>query len=243
MNAPSGNPRNLQGLTGTMSDFGSDQTRTWDEYFSDVEQDEQEIAEVPAGPQRLKAASSQKMLLIVVLVFAGFWDTFVVVWLVMAIGQREWLMALFIIPFALFGLGMAAFAIYLLLSLFNPVPEVVLQQAHITPGSTSTVQWHWRGSSQRIRRLHIQLIGREKARYTRGTKTHVDNHDFCKVTIFQSEDPSEISNGSASFQIPSRTMHSWKAPNNSIEWLIHIHGDIARWPDVNEEFPFEVSPA
>jgi hypothetical protein len=38
-------------------------------------------------------------------------------------------------------------------------------------------------------------------------------------------------------------MHSFAAPNNKIVWTIEVHGHIAGWPDVKEEYELKVTPA
>jgi hypothetical protein len=38
-------------------------------------------------------------------------------------------------------------------------------------------------------------------------------------------------------------MHSFKSDNNRIVWTLHVHGDIAFYPDVNDEFPITVLSA
>ena len=48
--------------------------------------------------------------------------------------------------------------------------------------------------------------------------------------------------GRAALAIPGDAMHSLEAPHNKIVWVIRVHGDIARWPDVNEEFSLMVLP-
>jgi hypothetical protein len=35
-------------------------------------------------------------------------------------------------------------------------------------------------------------------------------------------------------------MHSFAAKNNKIVWTLHVRGEIPRWPDVDDEFPFTV---
>jgi hypothetical protein len=38
-------------------------------------------------------------------------------------------------------------------------------------------------------------------------------------------------------------MHSFEASNNKIVWAVKLHGEIAKWPDVDFEFPITVLPA
>jgi hypothetical protein len=38
-------------------------------------------------------------------------------------------------------------------------------------------------------------------------------------------------------------MHSFSTQHNKIVWSIRVKGEIARWPDLNEEFALTVLPA
>ena len=37
-------------------------------------------------------------------------------------------------------------------------------------------------------------------------------------------------------------MHSFEADSNKIIWEIKVEGEIARWPDVSQNFPITVDP-
>ena len=52
----------------------------------------------------------------------------------------------------------------------------------------------------------------------------------------------EIPNGAAELTIPSETMHSFEGDANKIIWEIKVEGEIARWPDVGENFPITIRP-
>ena len=46
----------------------------------------------------------------------------------------------------------------------------------------------------------------------------------------------------AEIVIPRDTMHSFTADSNKIIWEIKVEGEIARWPDVGQNFPIEICP-
>ena len=90
--------------------------------------------------------------------------------------------------------------------------------------------------------LHAYAEGREEATYTRGTTTSTDRETFALIRLIDTEIPSKFSTGRATLHIPPDTMHSFNAPRNKITWLVKIHGQIPRWPDVDADFTLTVLP-
>jgi hypothetical protein len=37
-------------------------------------------------------------------------------------------------------------------------------------------------------------------------------------------------------------MPTFQAANNRIQWQVHVHAELRRWPDLNVELPVEVAP-
>ena len=37
-------------------------------------------------------------------------------------------------------------------------------------------------------------------------------------------------------------MHSFEADNNKIVWMIKLHADVPRWPDVKQDYKITVCP-
>ena len=207
-----------------------------------------EAAGAPPGPVTLKAAGSPLGKLIGLLFFAVFWNGIVSVFVWEVVkgwsgGKPNWFLTLFLVPFVLIGLGAVGGVLYQFLALFNPRPRLVVTPGAASPGGLVQVRWEFRGSTGRIDTLAIVLEGREEARYRRGTSTYTDTEVFATLPIVEVSDRRDMVAGEGAVTLPADTMHTFKASNNKILWRLKVNGDIRMWPDVKEEFEFEVLPA
>ncbi len=201
------------------------------------------------GPLELEAEASPAVKALGIGCFALFWNGIVSVFLFAVIvpsfrrEDPEWFVTIFMIPFVLVGLGLIAAVLYQLLASFNPRSGLTLAESRLTPGAESSLSWRFSGRADRIRQLTIELEGREQARYRRGTSTSTDHHVFFSHQLVSLAGRFvTIQRGSATLEIPRRTMPTFEAPNNKIEWRIKVHGDVPFWPDVNDAFPIVVRP-
>lgn len=202
------------------------------------------------GPDGFTTISSSKAGLIgcsVLLVFAAIWNAAVGFMLREVIasfqrGRPEWFLCFFSIPFVLVGALVLYAVVYTFLAPFNPRPMVGIRPAKTPLGETITVRWRFKGQSTSIRQLKIELRGKERATYRRGTSTYTDEETFSKLPILDSTNPMEIGNGELAWTIPANSMHSFKSQHNEIIWSLHFEGDIAWWPDVNEIYPIQIEP-
>lgn len=196
------------------------------------------------GPQKLEPQFSAVLILFVAGIFTLIWNG-VVSFLVAEVIEEGFpiFTTLFAIPFVLIGLGGFGFCLYALMAMFNPTIEVALSNGAVGLGEHVDVAWEVKGNAASIRRLSIIVQGQESATYRRGTDTITDTETFKKIEIVVTENTDEIQFGMTTIQIPADTMHSFDGGNNSIRWLIQVHGDIPRWPDVNQSMEFRVKPA
>ncbi len=183
----------------------------------------------------------------VILLFGAIWNSAVGFMLREVIasfqrGRPEWFLCFFSIPFVLIGLLMLYALVYSLLALFNPRPVVGVRPGKIPLGEIMTLRWRFTGQATSIRQLKIELIGKEKATYSRGTRTYSDEEIFATRTILDSTSPLEISSGEMPWTLPADSMHSFKSEHNEIIWAIRFEGDIAWWPNINETYPIQVEP-
>ena len=195
----------------------------------------------------LKAKASPIGKLLGTLFVACFWNGIVSVFLGQLIQsfrqhRPEWFLAIFLVPFVLIGLGLIGLVGYTFLALFNPRPRLRVTPGAVPLGGTLEVKWELSGRTRVLRQLHIFLEGREEAQYRRGTRTYHDKSVFATLDLVQTRDVLAMQSGQARLTIPPNLMHSWTAPSNKILWVIQVHGDIARWPDVKVEFPLTVLP-
>jgi hypothetical protein len=196
----------------------------------------------------LKPGMSPGTKLFAAIAIALFWNGIISVFLFQVVkgwrsGSFEWFLALFMIPFVLVGLGLFIAIIYFFLALFNPRPRLTISPEAGRLGETLRVEWEIAGRVAVLKSLRIRLQGREEATYTRGTRTSTDRSVFADLEIASSTVPQEMQSGTGTVTIPAALMHSFSAKHNKILWSVAVRGEIARWPDVNEEFPFTVCPS
>jgi hypothetical protein len=203
--------------------------------------------EARLAPRVLKASAPPWLKLLGGILVAAFWNGIVSVFVAEAVQSwrrhhPEWFLTIFLIPFVVIGLGLIGFVLHSFLALFNPRPRLTLTPGAVPLGSSFEVKWEFAGRATAIERLHIHLEGREEAQYRRGTATSTDKSVFAKTEVTKTADRLAIRSGQARLTLPAGLMHSWKAENNKIVWSLHVHGDIAWWPDVKLEFPVTVLP-
>jgi len=195
----------------------------------------------------LRPAAGPVMKFVGVLFLACFWNGIVSVFAWQAAegwrkGHPDWFLTIFLVPFVLVGAGLVIAIFYQLLALANPRPRLTLTPGRPRLGQEVDLLWEFRGSAARIQALEITLEGREEATYTRGTDTRTDKHVFRSETVLSPVPGLDPTRGQRRFTVPKDAVPSFEAEHNKIAWLIRIHGDISRWPDVKEEFPIRVRP-
>ena len=186
--------------------------------------------------------------LLVILAFALFWNGIVSVFVAEAVkgwraGHPDWWLTLFLVPFVVIGLGFLGGVVYLFLALFNPRPRLRVTPGTVRLGNTLQVQWEITGRVHVLERLRLRLEGREEATYRRGTSSSTDRSVFADLEIANVTTRPELWSGSGSVTIPANLMYSFASEHNKIIWALQVHGQIARWPDLQEEFPVTVLPA
>jgi hypothetical protein len=154
----------------------------------------------------------------------------------------EGCVVLFLIPFALVAVGLLVNIPYQLLAAWNPRPQLVLEPGPLRVGRSSRLSWRFVGAASRLRSLSIVLEAAESASYRQGTRTQTARSTFYRETLFSTVHPSEIAHGEVTVTLPPRTMHSFAAGHNKVEWKLTLSGTIDNWPDVNETFELAVAP-
>jgi len=177
-----------------------------------------------------------------------FWNGIVSVFVIEAVnrwraGHPAWGMMLFLIPFVAIGLVIAGFLLYQFLVLFNPRPQLAVTPGAVPLGGTLQVQWNLTGRVGVLQDLHLRLEGREDATFSGGKGSSTEKSVFAKLEIADVTTPREMRSGEARVTIPARLVPSFAGAHNKIIWAIHVHGKIARWPDVKMEFPVTVLPS
>lgn len=200
-----------------------------------------------SGPVTCPAKSSPLGRFVGLTFVALFWNGIVGVFVWQWIkgwrsGDADGCLAAFLVPFLLVGIALLLSLPHQLLALFNPRPELVLARAAVPVGGSLSFSWTFRGAASRIARLRITLHAEEVAQYRRGTDTHTDRHTFTSITLVDMPGPITYGSGHGTLSIPAGAMHSFAAANNQVNWKLELHGEIARWPDVKEEYELLVVP-
>lgn len=198
-------------------------------------------------PATLKPTTSPGCRLGCAFGFALFWNVMVGFLLASVIdawsrGRGQGCITVVCIPLSLVGLGLIVLTVYTFLGLFNPRPSLRVIPGSAALGDLVEVEWATPGNVDRIRSFTITLEGREEATYRRGKSTSSKKSVFKVIEIFTATRGRELRRGKAAVTIPADTMHSFKSSNNQILWSFHVKGVIPWWPDVGEEFPFEILP-
>ncbi len=210
------------------------------------------VPSFPSGkvPQRLvlKPELSPWVKFFAALFVCAFWNGIVSVFVSQAVqswraGHPEWGLTIFMIPFVGIGLGLVGAVLYCFLALFDPRPHLNVTPGAVPLGGTLHVQWNLTGRVGLLQNLHLCLEGREETRGEAGKNSETATSVFARLDIASVTTPREIRSGEASVTVPSGLVPSFAGAHNKIIWTIHVHGQIAHWPDLDEKFPVTVLPS
>lgn len=154
---------------------------------------------------------------------------------------------LFPIVFGGIGLILIGAVIHSVLAVFNPRPQVEITPGDIRPGSSVAMRWRTAGQVERIEKLVIRLqclrITTETTGSGKNRSTKIVKTPLYETVLRETGSPHETAQGTLQFMIPENQPCSIPGNTGGIRWQIVFHGNISRWPDLNEELPFIVYPA
>jgi hypothetical protein len=191
------------------------------------------------GEVELKQATPPGCMFVVLTFAALIWNG--IVW-AMLLNMKDTGPRIFLSIFALVGVLIAVGAFFQFLALFNPRPVLTVSAPAVPLGAALDVRWRFSGNARRLVKLTMWLMAREEATYRRGTTTSTDKLVFLDTVLLDTADRAQIPGGSMNVKIPGDLMHTFTAKNNKVVWLLRVHGDIPKWPDVDAEFPIVVLP-
>ncbi len=200
----------------------------------------------PREPVTLQPGKSRVGAFVGLLIFTIIWDGIVgfagwAIWRNGDLGENGCATA-FIAVFALVGVLLLISLPRQFLMIFNPRAEIVLASPP-APGVPVALSWKFHGAASRVQRLTLRLEGREEATYRRGTSTTTDKRVFARHLLLDTTDSSQIAAGETLLALPADTMHSFTAPRNKVVWSLKLHGDVPRYPDIDDEVEIVVYPA
>jgi hypothetical protein len=200
------------------------------------------------APAELKPEASRVGMFFGLLVLALFWNGMVAALagrLVTAWrqGQPTGCMALFLVPFALIGLGLIYGVGRQLLALFNPRPHLKLTPGVLIPGESAHLQWRLGSGGGGVRRVKIVLEGRKEGMVQSGASHRSTSVPFSTQPLVNSTQPAEIAGGGAvGFTLPAELPPSFEPGQDKIIWSLKVHCELALWPDSDDEFDIAVRP-
>lgn len=201
------------------------------------------------GPVELRSASSPWKRVAMMVLVALFWNGIVSIFVLQAVsgfrhGRPEWTLVIFLAPFVLIGIALLGAVVHALLALANPRVRLTVDSPVIAAGGLLKASWEMTGAVRRIGRFWIYLEGREEATYTRGTNTTTDKSVFARLPVVEiSSSWMEMLRGEGTLQMPADVPPTFRGNRNRIVWSIKVRGEVARWPDVAEEYEILVVPS
>jgi hypothetical protein len=195
---------------------------------------------------RLPIARSPGWALFGAMAFCIVWNGIVAVLLVLAVrgrlaGKSGWLPTLFIVPFALIGIGALVYFFRQLFMTTGIGPTRLEISDHpLRPGGEYRLFLSQSGRL-RVNSLGASLTCKEVATYRQGTDTRTETREVFRQELFrretfeiQSDLPFETD---LALTVPPGAMHSFAADHNKIQWALVVEGDAAGWPEFRRAFP------
>jgi len=203
------------------------------------------VAVEGGGPVVLRPQQTRLGKFRFMLVFAVVWNAFIGVFgylLLVRDPGAAFSAKLLIGALGLAGLGLVGGVIYQALALFNPVVRLTVEACAMPLGSEWRLGWTVAGHVSKLRRLRIELEGREEATYRRGTSTYTDREVFCRQVLVEAGERAQIETGQTVCTVPAGSMHTFEGGNNKVRGRLHGTGEIPRWPDIDDEYPVTILP-
>jgi hypothetical protein len=95
--------------------------------------------------------------------------------------------------------------------------------------------------------LDVRLICQEEATYNQGTDIRTEQATVLNQRLLRRRGiwvtPGNPFEAEFEFFIPAEAMHSFKSPNNRIQWKIVVSAQAKKWPRLNRVFAVSVYPA
>ncbi len=163
-------------------------------------------------------------------------------------GLPDWSLTLFVIPFALIGMGTIAIFLRQLLTVTGIGPTLVEISDHPLHCGSQYRLFLSQSGRLRMQRVSVALVCEETATYRQGTNTRTETRDVYRQELYHGENVTIRSDApfetELEFSVPERAMHSFKSDHNEVNWVLAIEGDVAGWrPNYKRLFSLIVRPA
>jgi hypothetical protein len=161
--------------------------------------------------------------------------------------ENATVMTLIFIPFCLVGLVLVYKAIKLSLIKFGIGPTVVSASHHpLLPGCRCEIFLSQPGRL-RMNSLRVVCVCEEEARYGHGDNSRTETRCVFEEEII-TEQSFEVHKrlpfeARGELRLPPGAMHSFVTSHNQVRWKLVVRGDVAGWPDFENEYPLVVLPS
>lgn len=118
----------------------------------------------------------------------------------------------------------------------NPRPRIVLPSPRLELGSEHSMQLRWTGRTERLRRVRVEVRGREA--YSHASPKSGRGVFFQEI-LLQEEQPVRRERD-LHLVLPEDALPSFEEKDHHCGWWITIHGEIPGWADVHAQFPLTV---
>jgi hypothetical protein len=177
--------------------------------------------------------------------FSVLWLSFSLFWTFAAWRSGAGAMALFGLPFIAIGIFLLAGGFWRnIAGLRIGRPKLMASKTTLRPNETFAVRYEQTFRLPvEVLECRVELVFRETATYRRGTDTYTETHevvhDFFEAPIGHF-DAGQTTQSEGRMTIPADAMHSFKATNNKLQWLMRVLVNAQEWPDVKDEFELTV---
>ena len=194
------------------------------------------------GPLALEPVNGPLGKLGCAVVAALLWNGFISIFVWQIIqswrsGTKEWFVILVLSPFVLIGALLLVSVPYSVLALLNPRPRVRLTPGSLRVGESAQLDWELTGFSGRVRHLNIWLEATEITTRHSDSSIHIQTEalDTPTIQVLDLGRDRPLQSGAVTFDVPVGTPATSEG-DTAVRWKLKLHGDIAYWPDVHEEF-------
>ena len=160
--------------------------------------------------------------------------------------NRPWLAAAWLIPICLVGVW-SIFQFFRQLLKLTGIGQTSIEVSSypFMPGQTYKVFLSQAGRV-RLKLLDVSLVCLEEATFNQGTDIRTESTTVVEHRLFRQRGislrPGEPFKTEFELSISSGAMHSFKSPNNRVQWKIVVTGQAKSWPRLRRNFVVSLHP-
>jgi hypothetical protein len=179
------------------------------------------------------------------------WNTLVAIFVIQVVrshltDEPNWLLTWLMAPLVMAGLWtLVALVRQVWMTIVIGATRLEISDHPLRPGG------RYEGFVSQTGRLHarwlqVQLICEEQAIYQQGTDTRRATARVFRETVLNRRKfditPGQAFEARFSFALPANVMHSFASTHNAVQWSIVVRGRLARWGELERQFPVYVYP-